>query len=416
MPKLRPQVARDSGAQQGWVVVEVLAAAHSGDQPGDLWVGKRNLDSGGPERDAVAVTGRGQPAGSFEGFCGSAAIVVAAAGFRVGQDAGVHDTTHQDRDSACLAEGQQLDQGLLIEQRVATGHEERIEVALPGETSEHPGPVHADANGADDSFLAKPVQGRGGLADRRAPMLVGIVDEEQIDPVHAQSLKALVHGAAHAIGAVVEDHRPASRFGKVGVVDAGNRLAVDIGPWWDRLDRLDQATHLGRKDVIVPPAAGQARTESPFAGAIAVQWCGVEHPDPDLPGVLDDVDRVVFPYRREQAGDRPSSKAEPRDRQTGPPQWHPFKGFVWHPLSVDGRPGSGGRLTTQASLSYRSVRRPRVSILNSTRASPCPAWSHAPDLVSPAGWWRGARRHGRRSLDVRGRAPPRGPADHAGAR
>ncbi len=124
---------------------------------------------------------------------------------------------------------------VLVEERVAPGEQEGVDVGLAGEADEHRRLVHADADRADDALARAADRGPDRPRSMAAsPVVVGIVDVGDVDTVQAEPLEALLDRARDAVGAVVEDDAPAGDVGVVGVVTTVERLVVDVGARRDR--------------------------------------------------------------------------------------------------------------------------------------------------------------------------------------
>ena len=96
-------------------------------------MGERELEGGGAERDGVAGADLLDVAGAGEdGRGGGGVVVVGAWGGAGRQDAGIVGATDDDADAALEAEGQEAVEGGLVEQGVAAGEEEAVEVARRG--------------------------------------------------------------------------------------------------------------------------------------------------------------------------------------------------------------------------------------------------------------------------------------------
>ena len=87
----------------------------------------------------------------------------------------------------------------LVEQRVAPGQQEHVEVALAGEPGEHRRLVHPGADRPDDPLLAQPVERRVRAVDGRLPVIVRVVDVRDVDALQAEALEALLDRPADAV-------------------------------------------------------------------------------------------------------------------------------------------------------------------------------------------------------------------------
>ena len=108
--------------------------------------------------------------------------------------------------------------------------------------------------GAHDSLRAQVVQRWVRLTDGRFPVLVGVVDEEDVDAVEAEAGQAVLDRPKHAVARVVEDDPPVGHVAERLVVDAVTGLAIDVGAGWDLVVRDDQATDLRADGELVARA------------------------------------------------------------------------------------------------------------------------------------------------------------------
>ena len=234
-------------------------------------------------------------------------------------------------DPALDAQWQQLRERLLVEERVAAGEQEHVQIALPGEPGEHRRLVHAGADRPEDALARAAGEGPG----RRRSMAAcqwssGSWMKRDVDALQADPLEALLDRPADPVGAVVEDRpdRPGRRV--EGVVLAVERLPVDIGAGGDGIGRPDEPADLGRQDERVAVAPAEGRAHASLGQAVAVQRGRVEVADADVPGVGEGRRRLVVADRGEQAADGRAAESEPRDTQAGPAERHPFGGFKRH--------------------------------------------------------------------------------------
>ena len=109
-------------------------------------------------------------------------------------------------------------------------------------------------------------------------MVVGIVDERDVDPVQAEALQARLDTAPDAVGAEVESPDVAGWHGEaLGVAARGSRGA----------GRLKQAADLRGDHVLGAPTVPERVTQAPFRQPEAVVRRGVEGPDSAVPGRVD---------------------------------------------------------------------------------------------------------------------------------
>ena len=102
-----------------------------------------------------------------------------------------------------LALRQQVVERALLEQRVAPGEHDDVEVGLADEVRQHLGLVHPRAVGGDDALRAQLLERREGPVERLPVVLVGIVHEQEVDAVEPEALEAGLERGEHAVAAVV---------------------------------------------------------------------------------------------------------------------------------------------------------------------------------------------------------------------
>ena len=111
---------------------------------------------------------------------------------------------------------QERPQRRLVEQGVAAGKQEAIEIRLRQAIQANLPIVDPDADGGDGALVAQPSQGAiaavHGFGEAqfliRLAMVVwlDVVDQGNVDPIHAEALKAVLGRAHHAVIAVLMDH------------------------------------------------------------------------------------------------------------------------------------------------------------------------------------------------------------------
>ena len=146
-------------------------------------MGERELDGGGLERDAVPLADRGKPLGlrpTTSAAAGRSRTRLPGRGsasmplFITPADAAT-PTPRSTQAGSSVAER------LLVEQRVAAGEQEHVDVGLADEPGEHRRLVHPGADRAHDALVAQPGERRVGAVDRRLPVIVGVVDVGDVD-------------------------------------------------------------------------------------------------------------------------------------------------------------------------------------------------------------------------------------------
>ena len=126
--------------------------------------------------------------------------------------------------------------------------------------------------------------------------VVGVVDEHDVHPVEPEPAQALLQAAPHPVPAVVAD--PGQRRYVVEPL-----LALDV-PGGGHQSPAD----LGAHGELVPGAPGQERADPPLGHADAVVRCGVEGPDPRVPGRGQRPGRRLVADRRVEPADGRAAK------------------------------------------------------------------------------------------------------------
>jgi hypothetical protein len=155
---------------------------------------------------------------------------------------------------------------------------------------------------------------RVGLAQRLLAVVVGVVDERDVDPVQAQPAQARLEAAADAVGAVVESPDQVAGDVEPFVVAPDARAAAGCR------GRLEQPADLGGDHVLVPRPVTQGRAEPALGPAEAVVRRGVEEPDAAVPGRVDRRPRVVVGHRGEQVPDRRAAERDLGHRHPRAPE------------------------------------------------------------------------------------------------
>ncbi len=156
------------------------------------------------------------PSHPFEDGLGSRSVVVLGTGDGARREnAAVETAAQHDRHVAFLAEGEELVEGLLFEQRVPPCEQEAVEIVLFQRLVADLPLIHADADGLDDAFAAQLVQRPPapvhcmaedfGLAVAHGEA-VDVVDERDVDALQPQALQAVLEGPHGPVVGVVEMH------------------------------------------------------------------------------------------------------------------------------------------------------------------------------------------------------------------
>src|SRR6266702_4320910 len=112
-------------------------------------MGERELECRRLQRHAVPLANGVDAAGPLDQFRRREAVVVRDSRPRVREDTAVEETAEDNRDSAFQAERQELPQCRLVEQGIAAGEEEAIELRVARKADEQLDLVHPGAHGVD---------------------------------------------------------------------------------------------------------------------------------------------------------------------------------------------------------------------------------------------------------------------------
>src|SRR5690242_13126950 len=181
--ELGPEAIGDGDVQPLQILFELVDRSNSEEDGANPGMRKWELEGCRGQRDVVAIAhGLDLLRPSQDGWLGWN-VVVPGAGRRVDQDSAVEDPSDDDRDRALLAQRQQLVHRHLVEQRVAAGDQENVDVARFDKPGQHWRLVHAGADRTRRPILPE-------LRKRREPgragcfeMVVRIVEEQDVEPV-----------------------------------------------------------------------------------------------------------------------------------------------------------------------------------------------------------------------------------------
>ena len=317
-------------------------------------MGERELDRRSADRDPVPLADRADAHGALDQGGRGGGVVEEGPRVRVCEDPAVHHTADHDRNALLEAQRQKFPQGTLVKERVAPRNEKRIEVAHAGEPREHLNLIHAGTDRPHDALLAQTLQSRQRAPDRILPMVVRIVDVEDVQPIETEPAQARLHRSEHAVGAVVEDDPHTRGASVVGVILAVAGLAVDVGLRTHLVDGDEQAADLGREDEIVAAVVPQGQAQAPLGIAIAIEWGAVEIADAGVPCVPDETDRRDGSVQPADLGGTES--------QTGDPNTARSQGYAFGWLDDHRVSSNRGRAQSRwCASSVASVGTPRTS-------------------------------------------------------
>jgi len=229
---------------------------------------------------------------------------------------------------------QQVGQGRLVEQRVPAGDQDDVEVGLAGKPGEHVRLVHRHPDGSDRALGPEPLEGRKGARQRLMVVMVGIVDEDDVDPLESEPPEAALHrphdaveaevvsGAARPPASDLATHRKPPESPPDLADESTNRPGIAgcccaqgtpglRGQRWRRVEEAD----LRRHDQLATRQVAERPTEPSFGHAVAVARSSVEHADPALIRPPDDRQGLRLVHRPEHTPDRRRTHAERREAQ-----------------------------------------------------------------------------------------------------
>ena len=136
---------------------------------------------------------------------GAAHVVEPRSVRRIGEHAAVESAADDDGDAFPDAEREQPCVRGLVEERVATGEQDAVGSGLGDDSGEAARVAHSRADRPDDPFVAELRESGQRLRDRLVEVIVGVVDEHEVDPVETEAFEAFLERTADAVSAEVED-------------------------------------------------------------------------------------------------------------------------------------------------------------------------------------------------------------------
>ena len=208
------------------------------------------------------------------------------------EQSAVEHPGRDDPDTALFTDRQQVVERRLLEQGVAACEHEHVHVGVAGEVGQHLSLVHARADCRDDALPAQLLERRVGAIEDLASMLVGVVEIDDVNGVHAEPLEALLQRPQDAVATEVPDapmgcrpSKPSSSSSPTGL-NGSSRRPTFVDTTYSLRGRLCEG-----------------RAEATLGEPEPVVGRGVEVADPVVPGGIDR--RVGL-----LVGDRPVEVAE----------------------------------------------------------------------------------------------------------
>ncbi len=275
---------------------------------------KRKLQRRSRQLDAMAAAHRLDASHLVEDGRRGRLVVVGCSLARADrQNAGIEGGRKQDRHALLLAQRQQLIERALLDERVAAGQHDAVDVGLARKAQAHRRLVEADADGADHAGATQLDEGRIapghclseaaiGLGLRAVRPHIDVMDQRDIDPRHAEPQQRLLEGSQRAIAAIVEGRleRQAAR------APAFDRLAL--------AERRHPAPDLGGEDEAVARLAAQRVAIEQLAAAVAVVGRGVEVAKACVVAGTHGLGTLLVAQREAKSSNRRTSQAQ----ATGP--------------------------------------------------------------------------------------------------
>ncbi|SII97821.1 Uncharacterised protein [Mycobacteroides abscessus subsp. abscessus] len=252
------------------IASDLVRCAHAEGDVGDRGVPEAELDGCRRQRRPALRGQCCERLGLVEDLSGCVLVVVLRLPARVGvgEDPGVEDADVDDTDPAGGARRDEVLATSLFEERVPARLHDDVDVGLGDEAGEHLRLVHPGTPRADDPLVAQACEFGHGPVDRLGPVVVGVVDVDDVDAVEAQPLEGLLEGAADAVRGVVAH---------TGLV-AGHGEALVV-PLLRVLRGADEPTDLRRDEVLLTGLGPQHLAEATLAQPETVVGCGVVVPD-----------------------------------------------------------------------------------------------------------------------------------------
>ena len=272
-------------------------------------MGERELDRRRLERDSVAVADGLERERPLEPDLVDGRVVERSAGPRVGEQPAVVDAAGDDRDAALGAQRKQLGERVVIEQRVAAGEQEAVEIGRAREASEHRRLVHAGSDRANRALVPQTLERAERDAGRLVVVLVGVVDVQHVDAVEREPLEALGDRAKHALLAEVEDRIDIRR-----AVVVAHRIGVR--------QLAEQPPDLRRDHDFVARQGRQTTTETRLREPVPVLRRGVEKAHSGVDGLGDRGGRSLVRDRLVEPADRSRPETEPRHLEPARAEGH----------------------------------------------------------------------------------------------
>src|SRR5690606_33144208 len=239
---------------------DLLNLIRADNQRRDSRVCSDELHSGSVQGDVVAL------ADGFEATClfpdlWWRKLILVGGGFGVAscQNAAVVDAARKDAYPFFLEQLESIQRGLL-QQCVAPGQQEAVEISIAGEISQHLPLVHARADSLNHALTAQLSQGGEGFVERLVIMIVGVMDVQDVDAVNFESVEAVLDALHHLVA---------------GEVKSKAAFAIRQPP------------DFGCQHITVTRDSGQRLAQIGFS---FVQWGGIQKGDAEFQRPLDDGD------------------------------------------------------------------------------------------------------------------------------
>src|SRR5260370_14805859 len=278
--QLGPKVGRNLHPEHRQVVLRPGGGAGSNQHRGNGWMAKRKLKGGRLEWNPVPRTYGLQPHCPLQDRGGHRTVVVVGGGTGVGQEAAVESASDDDRDPLFKTERKQLGEADLVQQRLAAGEQETIQIRTPSQAGKHLRLVHSGTEGADQLLAAKLVEGPISPAQRLIEKVVGVVDVEDVHPLQSQAFETRLERAHDPVVREVENW-------------IEGRRAKPALVWLRRSALLEEPADLRRECQLTARPVAQEDAAAAARQAKTIKRCCVEQTQTRIPRLDGDCMRVA---------------------------------------------------------------------------------------------------------------------------
>ena len=206
-----------------------------------------------------------------------------------------------------MTRGERFNGGGLLQERVAAGDHDDVEVGGADAAHDGVGDHRADADGPHDTLGAELLERGERLGHGEVEVVaLGVVQVDHVDAIEPHPLKRLGDARADAVGADIP-LAPQRRRNVEVVVEVETAVVVGV--------RAQQAPDLRGDHVLVARLGRKERAQPALGQPEPVMRRGVEVADAALPRRLEDGERVIVAHRAEEVADVGGAVAERGQRR-----------------------------------------------------------------------------------------------------